>query len=392
MTPTQYRHGPVVVAFTAILLCAGANQGIAQDVGRAMPDAVDNDSPRSVQDVLRPETVQPAGSPLPDMPRVRLAPMPGFDDDSAYIQSIAGRVSELTALADKADDPIRRVGFLLAAANLILAHQIEPGCTKRLLHIHDDRDKPDEAALRSALDRADALMMQADTALNKLHDRDDSLRDRLQESTHRLETLQAFASGQRAYLLPDESAEAARELRRAASRLSPLLEEKSRTVVAAATLWQACLRGRESNPAPALSVLGSALADPPPGSMPYAFFARLLRCRLIAARGGPPTALALLMQIEKRSDEWFTDDRVREEAVRAARLLRIQILADWHDRLGSSGSASERQWCVERMKALVGEHFGDDTETLLRLTPAIPLLASAPEAKLQIPERTPEGS
>jgi hypothetical protein len=126
--------------------------------------------------------------------------------------------------------------------------------------------------------------------------------------------------------------------------------------------------------------------------MPYAFFARLLRCRLIAARGGPATALALLMQIEERCDEWFTGDKEREEAVRAARLVRIQILVDWHDSLDSSGSASERQWCVERIKVLVDEHFGDNNGPVLRLTPAIPLLAQPPEEKPQSPEKAPEGS
>ena len=367
-------------ALIVILVCAGADRSVAQNVGRAMPDATDNDSPRRVQNALQPEKAPAVASPLPDMPRVRLAPMPGFDDDAAYIRSIAARVSELTALAEKADDPIRRVGFLLAAANLILAHQLEPGCTNRLLHIRGDQDELDRAALRSALNRADALMTQADTALREMQDRGDLPASQLQESSHRLEMLQALSSGLHAYLLPGESAEAARKSRRAASRLSPLLEEKSRTVVAAATLWQACLRGRESNPAPALSVLGPALADPPPESMPYAFFARLLRCRLIAARGGPATALALLMQIQERCDEWFSSDKEREEAARAAQLLRIQILADWHDRLGPSGGASEQQWCVERIKALIDDHFGDDSKTVLRLTPAIPLLARPPEA------------
>jgi hypothetical protein len=36
---------------------------------------------------------------------------------------------------------------------------------------------------------------------------------------------------------------------------------------------------------------------------------------------------------------------------------------------------------VERIKALIDDHFSDNSNTVLRLTPAIPLLARPPEAK-----------
>jgi hypothetical protein len=193
-----------------------------------------------------------------------------------------------------------------------------------------------------------------------------------------METLQAFGLALRVYLLSGDAPDAVRETRRAASRLSPLLEGSDIAVAKAAALWQAALRSREADPAPALSVLDMALADPPARSQPYGFFARLLRCRLIATRGGSAAAIGLLLQIEERCREWFKDGPERDAAIRTVQLVRIELMAGWHKELASAHRETERQWCADQIAILVAERFNEGSATVSRLAPAVPIIAPAP--------------
>ena len=376
MIPRQFFLDLAVLALTATPVRGGVWQEITE-AGQA-------DVPGT------PEIVPAAVAPLPGLPQVRFAALPGFEDDAAYLRSIAARVTELEAYARRADSPIKQAESLLAAANLILARQLEPTCTRRLLYIDGDVDERGPANLRNALDRADALTEQAGAALKGLQVREDQAADRLGQITHRLQTLGAFAAALRAFLCPDKGPQAARDARRAASGLAPLREDKYQPVAAAASLWQACLRSLESDRGPALAALDLALSDPVPESMPYAFFARLLRCRLLAERGHPAVALALLMQVEERCGEWLTTDNERLDAMRAAQLARIQLTADWYRSLDRSKAAAERKWCREHIQTVIGDGFGDDGNTVLRLTPAIPIIASVPDKVDASSEPTPE--
>ncbi len=198
------------------------------------------------------------------------------------------------------------------------------------------------------------------------------------ESRQRLQTLRAFATGLRAYLLSGADEDGARDLRRAVSLLAPLLEDRRRSVAAAANLWQACLRSRSSQPARALSTLDPALADPPADSMPHAYFARLLRCRLVASGGGAAAALALLMQMEERCNDWLTSERERDDATRAAQFIRLQVMADWYHQLPETDGNHLRRWCADRITELINERFAQNGDTVLRLTPVIPIIARPP--------------
>lgn len=338
---------------------------------------------------------------LPGLPPVRLAAIPGFDDDPAYMRSIAIRAEELAVRAGQStDDLARRTDLLLAAANLILAHELEPPCIRRLLGIADEKGAQGGKECRAALDRSDGLLAKAEASIKELRGGTHDLPNAgkpvhagtpvyagkpgdgwLEESSERLETLQAFSLAFRAYLVPVGGKEAAREARRAASRLAPLLEHPSRAVAAAARLWQACLRHRDEDPARALSALEFALVDPSPESMPYAFFGRLLRCRSLAKHGGFAAALALLMQIEERCTDWLADSEGTEDAMRAAQLVRMQIMADWHRHLSGAQRVSQRRWCVEHIATLSQEAFGDAGDVVLRLSRAIPIVAPIPELK-----------
>ena len=195
--------------------------------------------------------------------------------------------------------------------------------------------------------------------------------------SHR-EALAAFSAAQRAYITSDEPGESSMSPRRAASRLSSLLEDSDPQVAAAANLWQACLRSLEADPSRALAVLDLVLDDPSPKQLPYAFFARLLRCRLIAARGGFTASLALLLQMEPRLDKWIPSDADRATALRATALVEIQILRQWYDHLDASTQIAERRWCAERIDALRTERFGGSNATVFRLKNAVPLMQMTP--------------
>jgi hypothetical protein len=320
-----------------------------------------------------------AASTLPEMPEIRPAPRAGFDDDAAFVRSIADRAADLADRAGRTADLTARVNLLLSSANLILAYELEPACTRKLLGIAAP-SKADKAELSAALDRADNLIALADKTIREVTDANEKPDDRWQGLGRQQQALEAFAKALRAYLAPGLEPEAVRFIRRAASRLSVLLEDDNPRVVAAATLWQACLRGLETDLEPGLSILDPALANPRPQSLPYAFFGRLLRCRLVAAQGGYATALALLTQMEDLCDEWMSEDTDRGDALRAVSLLEIQILSEWHSRLSPTDHAAEREWCAERIALLRTERFGEGSETVLRLTEAIPILVSPPEA------------
>jgi hypothetical protein len=200
--------------------------------------------------------------------------------------------------------------------------------------------------------------------------------------------LRAFADSQRAYLSSSAAAETASHRRRAASAIAPLLEDSDKQVASAARMWQAALRASEDDSAPALYILEPALMEPSPGSLPYAFFSRLLRCRLIAARGGSAAALALLTQIEERANDWFTDAQRRADATRTCAFVRLQIVRDWYDRLSPAAESGERAWCVAEAQRIYERHF-KSVVTMLRLAPAVPLPALVPDVE---PTRIDKGA
>ncbi len=318
----------------------------------------------------------------PDRPTVRLSQRPGFDDDDAYVQSVAAQVTSLLKEAGQASEPRLLVAAELDAANRILSHLLEPACAMNFLGI--PTELRDAARVRQELDRIETLLDQAQ------EERESEIADGSSPSWSRLAknrstTLRAFAHALRTVLLPGQGDDAKRATRRAASALSPLLEDKRPQVAAAATFWQACLRRMESDSARARAVLAPALADPQPGTLPYAFYARLLRCRITAERGGYATAIALLIQIEERCNDWFDADAERADAIRTAQWIQLEVLSNWFRALDPASRPAERQWCADRMESLSTEVFGEDSDTLYRLGNAVPLLDPIPVEPIEDP-------
>ena len=331
----------------------------------------------------------------PDRTRgIRLAPPPGFADDEAFVESVAGRVAELQHQAAEAENAVRKAGFLSTAANLILAEQLEPACTTKFFDLDPPQERGGARLSGPALEQADALIDEAETLLRRLQEENNdgenhALTDQAKGLSRELVTLKAFAQALRAFLVKEADVDPARAARRAASGLSVILEDDNPQIAAAAAFWQACLRAMEPDPTPALELLDSAIVDPPPDAPRYGFLSRLLRCRQLAARGGPAVALALLMQVEERADDWFKTESDRADATRACAYLRLRILHNWHDRLDPTSQADERTWCRLQADTLRAERFSDaKSATLLRLAQAIPLVIRPPSPSTTTPDGT----
>jgi hypothetical protein len=253
---------------------------------------------------------------------------------------------------------------------------LEPACTSRLLRISDEQVPVVADEVRAALARADDLLAEAEQAMEKDAPND----EKWKRWRGRVDVLRAFAESQRAFLVPADGSEASQDARRAASRLSILLEHENPQVTAAAALWQAALRSGEPDPSPALSLLEPALWDLPRKRLPFAYYGRLLRCRLLARQGGYATSLALLARVEDRCMEWFSDDEERDNAVRTANLVAWQVLRAWYDHLTDPTDEPERIWCAQRMQKLSAEAFGETGRTIFRLNPAVPIFTAPPNA------------
>lgn len=312
---------------------------------------------------------------LPTLPAVRLAVPEPYKDEQAYLGAKQAEVDGLVALAEQTDDPLEQCRHRLSAANIVLSYLVEPACSARLLRMEPAAQPPDVDDVRKTLADADGLLRRVDETLGELAKTNETPDPMVSGFRHALETLTAFREAIQIYLLHDaEDEESVVLTRRAASRLSAWLEDDDEAIRITATFWQACLRDRVSKPKRVRRLLGSVLADAPTGAVRAAFFSRLLSCRIMAKTEGYVTSLALLTQLEARCDRWFISEADEDNAARAVALVEMQVVSDWYRRLADSKDDTVLTWCVERIKKLTEEHFAEDALTVLRLSPAVPIL------------------
>lgn len=318
------------------------------------------------------------------LPAVQLTVPAGYENEAAYMAATRRSVQEMADRAANESDDLTRIRLLLSTVNLILAHEIEPACTRMLLQIRQDGALP--VATTEPLDRADTMLGMV-RELTNAHDIEDNEAEAWADLRAAYETLNAFSGALRAYLSGAEGADGMAATRESASRLSVLLEDDSPQIASAAAFWQACLRAKEGRSKRALSMLDRALSQPSPEKMPYAMFGRLLRCRLIAAGQGYATSLALLTQMESMASDWFTDEGVEGDTSRTITLTMLQTLASWGGRF-SAEQAPERQWCVDQFKEMRKGAF-ESANTVIRLNPAVPFVVSPKGVAKKKPSASP---
>lgn len=286
-------------------------------------------------------------------------------------------VENLLALAAKAGDTVTVARLNLAAANLLLSLGAEPACSLAVQFLELGEHRAQGLA---SIERAHKLMANADAALADFDGQDHPDSERIEGLLNRMEKLRGFAAGMRAVLEPGGDTD---EVREAATELSLLLEDSDPQVAAAAALYNAHLRRKALKPDRVLPSLDIALAPPKATRLPYDFFSRLLRCELIAQRGGHSAALALLMQMEILCDEWFARDEQRDEALRSVTVVELHVLREWHRSLGEAGDDRAREWCAEQFGEFTRERLSDEPASLLRLGRAIPILVTPPDEPTQ---------
>ena len=362
--------------FVIAMICSAAwlsgdAEGNAPDAASAEPSAVSVTPDRpTLPDVRLAKVGKPASS------------VPGLDDDAPLVKTISDRVARLTEAPDGEVPALDHATSLLAASNLILAQQVEPACSRKLLRL----DGAEDPRASAALDHADRLMAQVETLIAG-EEKDGEDASGLVALERNRKKLHAFSAGLRAFLLTGKGDDVSSRRRQAASMLSPVIEDEDPAVSAAATLWRACLRSDDSDIPRVLSVLDLALIEPAKETLPYALFSSIERCRLLAAQGGRTAALALLMQLETRCEVWLDDADQKEQAERLVQFAQMQIVLDWHASSsgGSDGekpakdSLEEQKWCAERIERIKAEGFADAGADLLRLGNAIPIIVAAPE-------------
>lgn len=358
MNPRTSAHGTTLVLLVAL--------------GASGPQPTGNDESAVVADPL-------VSAGLPSIPDTRFTPFDAAKDDARFLRENTDAVAALVAAARSANAPLDRADRLLAAANLILAYRLSPACSRRFLRIEQDpAATARQAPAVDALMEADALLRQAGNALAPPDGAADAEEADLADRRATLDVLRAFTIALGAYLSVPAPADVETDARSAASELSPILEHPDPRIAAAARFWQTCLRAQEEDPSPALARLEPALLEPGRDARPYSFFARLLRCQLLAQEGHPATALSLLVQMEELCHQrWFPAESIQPAAGTIA-LVRLQVLADWYGRLSGEAHAHERTWCVERMQEIINERFAGDDRDILRISPVVPIIAVAP--------------
>lgn len=316
------------------------------------------------------------------LPEVHLAKLEGFDTEPEYL--VAKR-EQSEALAKRAIDEREesvRADFWLACANHILAYEIEPACSRRF-HRLDVSDAPVSADVTAALLRTDTALQRAGELLEILRSRDTTDAAWLARFTRNHRTLVAFARGLGEYLVPASGDDRVAKAREAASALAIPMEDSDKVVALTATLWHAALRARAGDPEAALAVLPMTASDAPKSSQPQAYFARLLRCELLAQRGGYGVALALLAKLDEPVAGWFPQGASRDDAMRTLAWTKLRILMAWHVELSKSDTQKEEaDWCAERMQAIIADRLPEDRRTISRVSPVIPIMVTpgvAPE-------------
>jgi hypothetical protein len=100
---------------------------------------------------------------------------------------------------------------------------------------------------------------------------------------------------------------------------------------------------------------------------------------LLADRGAPEAALALLMQMEERCREWFTLPAEEEEALASVTMMELLVLRSWFDALSPTDHAAERTWCAERATKLIQDRLTGEERAMMRLSPVVPMLVPPPK-------------
>ena len=292
----------------------------------------------------------------------------GITSEPDYADWLDKQIATLARRERAAREPAAQLPLVLARANLRLSRQAEPALTRLMLH---DATSADGGRLAATLVPAQADLKRAAALLTRLeqspapHKAAAKQRERWRSEAANLTVL----SDAMAALAGKADAQSC------LTALGPLAASKQADLAAAARLLQAALMRQTGKVNEAIALLEPAVI--PPEQLPYDFFARLLRCRLLADRGGHAIAAAMAVQIDARCESWFDKSR-QAEARRAVGLLRIDLARRWADQLERDGlvsHAARRRAAAAKIR----KQLFDKDAVVYRLGLAVPILAKIPQ-------------
>ncbi len=300
----------------------------------------------------------------------------GVKTEQAYAQGVDEALKTLHERAATAKDRSLQARLLLAAANLRLARRAEPFLTKAVLGDDSQAVRRDlGATARKALQearRASELLgaKPAPVSMPKGDPVDLSTVAR---------TMRIFASS----LL---ACAEGKEVDQAISALKPLVESKRSDTAKSAQIVRALLRMEASRFEEALSALPPALEAPK--ELPWDFFLRILRCRVLAEQQRYAMAGVLLLRMEAECEKWLDKSRLAV-AQRAIARVRIDVANRWARELEAKKLLDHAARRKDVAEALARDHFSDGTVRVYRLNLAVPILIEAPPPAKPKPEPRP---
>jgi len=305
-------------------------------------------------------------------------------------ESAAQQRARLQEALRRASEPEIRVQLALALANWELAEATAPALTRWILGL---RTPSDLAQLGRAATSARDAIRTAERQLQELPADDDrSAQRRRTRWRAAIERLQPFASAADALSRiaagsedpPHDAQEAARD---AAIELSELREEVDDELAAAARLWQALLLEAAGRSDRALEALGPATAEAE--GMPYDFYARLLRCHILLARGSSGLVAGLTLRMHRATEKWFalnSNDAARAD--RTLQFVRAVAMRRWAEALEETHPELARD---HRRKAdqLIDRIRSSEKSDLYLLRPSVPRLVEPPDLEDESPQTHP---
>jgi len=303
-----------------------------------------------------PELAKPR--PLP--PLTAEAYPGGVGTEQGYIDWLAAQQLTLERETESAS-PATAARYRAHLGNWTLAVRCEPHLTRLLLGV---AEAPDLAALDALSE--DALSHLTAAREHWPEDRSEQLED-LDLITNFGRAVSLFARSKLGR--PDQ-----KRTEKVANELAIWMDDDRREIADVAVLWHCMLHDEIGNTERALKTLPLPLT--PINGTTTGLYLRVLRCSILADSGSPSLALALILKMEERLEQWIPDESSRQAALCTLTWFRFRI-AKSHQPGGDGLYKDMWQDWLGRARATLEDP--DAPCRLIRLTAAVPLLLAKPE-------------
>ncbi len=312
-----------------------------------------------------PEQTEPEiAKPMHPPPLTSEAYPDGVRSEQGYLDWLVAQDQELERAIESAPAAVvaRHRAHL---GNWTLAVRCEPHLTRLLLGI---AEASDSVALETLSEGALGHLTSARERWPEAHA--EQLED-LDLSTNFAQAVSLLARAKLGRPAPKLTAQVANEL-------AIWMDDDRREVADAAVLWHCVLHREVGNTRRPLKTLPLPLTPTNGGTTEL--YLRMLRCSILSDSGSPSLALALILKMEERVEQWIRDESSRQAALCTLTWFRFRI-AQSHQPEGAGLYKDIWQDLLARAEATLEDP--DSPCRLIRLTGAVPLLLAKPEPGLR---------